>query len=805
MLRARCHPQESVPFKALDAAIDDLTRFLSYRTADELAPLLEPNVGALTRIFPVLGRIPEVAARRAPDDGGREPQEIRRRAFRSLRDLLARVARQRPLVLWIDDLQWGDLDSLALLRALCAPPDAPRLLLLLSFRSGDEPAPVLERLFEADDAPPPRRLEVAALPDAEARALARQILLAGGGAADETTLDAIVGEAGGSAFYVCELARHAAGQGAPAAALRAESLLARRVADLPPLERRLLEVVAVAGAPIQEELLYKLSGTSDTVARALARLRADRLLRTTLLGEQTALAAYHDRVRETVARRLSREAYRSLHRVLAAALEALPDPDPLRLVEHCFEADDLARASAHAVASAERAFAALAFEQAARLYRRALELGATAPPRWVLHARLGETLANLGHGGEAGAAFLAAAGALRQLDGDAREVSRLERQAAEHYLRSGAYDDGLRALRGVLDRVGLPYLERAPWVIGSLLRNRARLWLRQTVPWQRPRRRLDGAEAERLEVCWSAGLGLGVADTLRAAEYQSRHALMAIGADDVGHEARALAIEGLLMAWEGGRRKRARAGRLRVESERLARAAANPNVEAYGLVLRTVGAFFERRLQESLARADEAETFCRDRCVGVAWELANVLTIAVSARVLLGRLVDVGRLLDATLREAREREDQYCLLMIRAGYCNLAWLAADEVDEAERQAREALSQPYPETFTWPVYQGALAETHIDLYRGDAERAGARMQRAWRRLRAGSMLRFQTVRIEMRDLRARSALLAAARPWARTARNAAAICAGRAPTPGASLEDCSGRPRSPRRSKARSPP
>lgn len=765
LLRARCHPQESVPFKALDAAIDDLTRFLAHRTGDELAELLTPNVGALARIFPVLARIPAIAERRAADDGGREPLELRRRAFRALRALLERLAERRPVVLWIDDLQWGDLDSLALLRALCAPPDAPRLLLLLSYRSGDTPTPVLAHLFDGEVTAAPRRLELSALPDAEARALARQILADGGRAPDETALDTIVREARGSAFDTCELARHVAGQGAPEGAVRAESLLARRVAALPPLERRLLEVVAAASAPIEEALLYKLTGAAgaaDAVGRALARLRADRLLRTTLLGEHTALTAYHDRVRETVTGRLSRDAYRALHRELAAAFEALPSPDPLRLVEHCFEANDLARAGAHAVASADQAFAALAFEQATRLYRRALELGAPAPPRWVLQARLGEALANLGRGGDAGAAFLAAARELRRLRQGAPEIGRLERQAAEHYLRSGRYDDGLRVLRAVLDGVGLPYIEQTHRVILSLLRNRARLRLRQVLRGRRAIRHLDEAAAERLEACWSAGLGLGVADSLRAAEYQSRHALMAIGADDVGHEARALAIEGLLMTWEGGRRKRARAARLRIESERLARASANPNVEAYGLVLRTVAAFFERRLTEALALAEEAEAFCRDRCVGAAWELANVLTIAVSARVLLGRLEDVGPLVDTTLREARERGDQYYLLMIRAGYCNLAWLAVDEVDEAERQVREALARPYPATFTWPTYQGALAETQIDLYRGEATRAAARLDRAWRTLR-NNMLRFQTVRIELREMRARSAILAAAHP------------------------------------------
>ena len=760
VLRARCHPKESIPFQAVDGAIDDLTRFLVHRSDDELRGLLPPNVGALARIFPVLGRVPLVGDSLAAEDRGREPQEVRRRAFHALRSALGRIAERRPLVLWIDDLQWGDLDSIALLRALRAPPDPPQLLLLLSFRSGDEQAPAVTRLLEGDDAGAPRRVEVGAFGAAEVRELARAVLVAEGHPADEATLAAVVREAGGSAFLTCELARHFVQQG-QAPRLQAGGLLARRVTDLPELDRRLLEVVAVAGAPVPEELVYKLTGTRETIGRALARLHAERLLRTTVVGEQHALAAYHDRVRETIVRRLSVDAYRDLHRELAAAFAALPDCDPQRLVEHYFEANDLARAGEQAFVSAERAFEALAFEQAARLYRRAIDLGASARPRWVLQARLGETLANLGVGGDAADAFLAAAEDLATRAAGDPEVSRLERQAAEHYLRSGRYDDGLRVLRGVLDRVGLRYVDSNARVIASLLTNRFRLWLRQHVPGARPRPRADAAAAERLEVCWSAGLGLGVADTLRSADYQTQHALLADAAGDVGHRARALAIEALLMVWEGGRRKRDRAARLRVESERLASASADANVVAYGMVLRTVGAFFERRLGDAVALAERAEAFCRNRCVAVAWELANVQTIAVSARVLRGDLASIGQRIDATLREARERGDQYCLLMIRAGYCSLGWLAVDEVEEAERQARAALTQPFPAAFTWPIYQGALAEAHVALYRGDAATALPQLERAWQRLNAGSMLRLQTVRVEIRELRARSAILAAA--------------------------------------------
>ena len=66
-----------------------------------------------------------------------DPHEVRRRATQALRELFHRMARSAPLVLFVDDLQWGDAESAALLSALVRGPDAPPVLFVAGYRRGD--------------------------------------------------------------------------------------------------------------------------------------------------------------------------------------------------------------------------------------------------------------------------------------------------------------------------------------------------------------------------------------------------------------------------------------------------------------------------------------------------------------------------------------------------------------------------------------------------------------------------------------------------------------------------------------------
>ena len=130
VLTGRCHERELVPFKGLDGIIDALSRFLKRLPWEDARAVMPADAALIGRLFPVMERVEALTAtpaapngteRTTPVQGAPPPtQELRRRAFDALRELVEHLARRTTLVLLLDDLQWGDSDSGELLSHLLA-------------------------------------------------------------------------------------------------------------------------------------------------------------------------------------------------------------------------------------------------------------------------------------------------------------------------------------------------------------------------------------------------------------------------------------------------------------------------------------------------------------------------------------------------------------------------------------------------------------------------------------------------------------------------------------------------------------
>jgi hypothetical protein len=132
VLRGRCYERESVPYKALDGVIDALSRSLARMKTREIEPLLPNRATLLAQVFPVLRRVEAFAHAPRESFEALDPQELRGRLFGAFRELFANLSALVHLVIVIDDLQWSDADSMALLREVLRVPDAPPVLLLLT-------------------------------------------------------------------------------------------------------------------------------------------------------------------------------------------------------------------------------------------------------------------------------------------------------------------------------------------------------------------------------------------------------------------------------------------------------------------------------------------------------------------------------------------------------------------------------------------------------------------------------------------------------------------------------------------------
>jgi DNA-binding SARP family transcriptional activator/predicted ATPase len=250
--------------------------------------------------------------------------------------LVRRMAFVQPLALLLDDLQWIDEGSAALLHYVVRQLDpAAPLVLAGAARSGevdDNPwaRSLLQSLAREDRL---QQAQVGPLEFADAAMLLR---------AASAELDAadVLRHAGGNPLYLLELSR-AARRGAQGAGRSLDALIEQRLHALDDGARDLLAWAAAMGRELRPETLAAATGLP--MAQVLAGL--ERFTRRGLLvptGEGH-FDFTHDLVRDGVYRALSQPRRRAIHRQIAQALQAASAADPRlhgEIVRHAALADD---------------------------------------------------------------------------------------------------------------------------------------------------------------------------------------------------------------------------------------------------------------------------------------------------------------------------------------------------------------------------------------------------------------------------------------------------------------------------------
>ena len=758
VLEGRCYEHESMPFKALDPLVDALSRHLLSLPRAEVEAVMPDDTAALARLFPVLRRVEAVVGRAGETADNLELLELRRRAVAALRELIARLAARRPLVLYIDDLQWGDTDSAALIQELLRPPQTPGLLFVASYRSEDaRTSPFLRALLPLPSVP----IEIAltALSTVESLVVAEQLL--GGVSRILPTIGrSIARESGGNPFFVHELVRYVQAEtfsDMSLGTITLEEVIRVRITELPDAARRLLDLIAVAGHPVSMAAARRATEMTSELESAVHLLRARNLIRTRGGGERGAgaMEPYHDRIREVAVALLDADALRGVHRGLAMALSVESDPDPEALAAHFEGAGDYERASQHLVAAAELATRALAFERSAELYRRALVMRTySGAEESRLLAGLARALGEAGRGAEAAEHFLQAA-----QEAPAGEALALRREAGEHLLRAGYFDRGLEVLDGVMRELGLKRPTSRSWATMSFLWGRLRLRLSGLRYRARDEREVAPVVLERVDSTWAAAAAVSMVDTVLGAELQVRHLRLALRAGERFRVARAMALEAGLRSI-AGIRGRKRFDRVVVEAERLAGEMRTPMVDAWVHGVKGLGAYQYGEFGKSRRLCAQTIDMLSDHANSLFYELTSMRLMHVWSLYYLGELREVAERVPVLLREAEEHGDRYSATNFSTGLCVAAWLVRGSPEEIRTLDEEALSRWTDRNYHLQHYWYFLGRMLIEMYEGDAQAAWRVFEEHWPSYRRSFMPRMELAHHETLSIKARAELMAA---------------------------------------------
>jgi serine/threonine protein kinase len=317
----RCYERESIPFKALDCWIDSLVSYLRRQPEVWLKQVLPEDITGLSQIFPMLNRVETIRRMPSIESPLMTAEKLRHRAFWALRDLLLAICHEQPVILFIDDLQWGDADSLSAFEQIFNPEEPPALLFLGSYRSDEREASQFLNGWDAVSAAiPDTTIDVAPLSKADARSLIVRLEPAAASVVDKD-LDRVYAESDGNPYFLWQMIEGFDRDQNCFQPVPLQEMINRRLERLPPEARPLLEFLAVAGHDLATTEVEDLSALNKKPYTALARMRNENLVRLWGSGDGQRVDVFHDKIREIVLQHLEESVLRKWHRRIGEALE----------------------------------------------------------------------------------------------------------------------------------------------------------------------------------------------------------------------------------------------------------------------------------------------------------------------------------------------------------------------------------------------------------------------------------------------------------------------------------------------------
>jgi eukaryotic-like serine/threonine-protein kinase len=407
--------------------------------------------------------LPELRAAHAPTPRYSGPQpanpeQARFQLFESVTTLLKNVARIRPLVIVIDDLQDIDHPSLLLLKFIAGQSKEARILLLGSYRDTEvRQSQELTGLI-GDLSREGHSIPILGLSEAEVGEL---LASKSGKKADEKLVANLYQATDGNPLFVDGVVRLLVAEGKLDRAVAGEAFkipdgvqesIRRRLVKLPEETNRILSIASVVGNHLETEVLAHLSGfAADEIVDWLeGALRAGIVIDS---GGGSHYRFSHALVREALYRDLPTNRRIQLHGQIGAAIERVHEGDlkaHLPALAHHFRiAGDVRKAIDYSIAAADAAENVFAYEDALSSLRAALTIAECHDHD---DERLAALLLRLGRiivffeNHEQGVAYLESASKIFERIADDRHAGEVQSHLGHAFLRMRPELDVSRAL-----------------------------------------------------------------------------------------------------------------------------------------------------------------------------------------------------------------------------------------------------------------------------------------------------------------------------------------------------------------------
>ncbi|MEF8874111.1 MAG: tetratricopeptide repeat protein [Candidatus Thermoplasmatota archaeon] len=374
---------------------------------------------------------------------------------------LQRLSIERPVVLFIDDLQWADPSTLSLLHHLSWDIQDDKILLVGTYRPEDivdvdgkdiHPLKKTLRNMLRDDLYREielERLEVDQVEDFIQKSLGETDF-------EEKFVHHVHRESEGNPFFLLELIKLLTDEGhikkkegvwkleKPLDDIsipdKIYNVVARRLDRLVEEQRDLLEYASVVGENFQSNVIGRATSLERVkVLKNLSKLeKVHKLVHS--LGERYEFD--HSKIREVLYNDINDELREEYHRIIAESYENLYEDEIEKVVgeiaNHYMKADDV-RAVKYLLMAGRKARAQYAIDEAKDFYNEALSMAETDEQKMDAYRGLGDVHDTSGNLKEAIDDYRSAL----ERGSDEREKIKLYRKTAQVYLKIGDYEDSI--------------------------------------------------------------------------------------------------------------------------------------------------------------------------------------------------------------------------------------------------------------------------------------------------------------------------------------------------------------------------